>query len=315
MLHRTLLAAALALGLGLTACSGTDPAPTSTAAPAPTPTPTATAQAATPVPATATTAPTTTVPSSIPHSVPKTTAPTAGASAGPTARPTAETPRPTSHVTDEPTDQPGPPHDGPGTAAAIAALPEHERACLDPDIQAGRIELNVTAIIGALHARMVSEATGCLSNESIMRLMVLPALEDDAALTPEQSACLAHSNSGGLFRSHLGTGDDYTLYQASLFTAMAALALNAERCLDADTLVAMNIPGTELHRLRCIVSTPEQAAALHARTLDLGPSALDQAIDDAATCLASHPPQPLVEPLPNCTQEEIDAGLPCMIHK
>ena len=103
------------------------------------------------------------------------------------------------------------------------------------------------------------------------------------------------------------------LYEETFFTAMAGLALNVEQCVNQETMEELRIRGTELKRLKCIVSTPGEAEELLERILEEGPGVLDAVIDEVAPCLRTMPPEPLIEPLPDCTQEEIDAGMPCMI--
>ena len=134
-----------------------------------------------------------------------------------TAEPTAPTPEPTPHMAREPSDQPGRPGNPEGTLEAIRGLTQKERDCLPGEVREGRIELSPKAVVGQSHARTLRAVADCISDEAIMRLMVIPGLEGEAGLlSPEEKECLAASNTGRTIRSALLTDGEYPRFSNAM---------------------------------------------------------------------------------------------------
>ena len=74
-------------------------------------------------------------------------------------------------------------------------------------------------------------------------------------------------------------------------------------------------PDTVGEAVQADTKETQEDEELHNRIIQHGPSILDQQIDAAAPCMAQFPPEVLIEPLPNCTQEQIDQVLPCTVHQ
>ena len=218
-------------------------------------------------------------------------------------------------LTDERTDHPGPPNSATATAEIIASLPPDEIQCLPEDVRDGRVETSVFRIRSAWHADRLNHSAHCLSDRNIARLMVLPEVSAQTSLTAVQDDCIATSTLGGMIRRTLPHWNDFPTFDAALFAAIAHFTLITEICVSAETFNQLRLVGTELDRLKCITPTPQDAEELHNQIIQNGSSVLDRQIDAAAPCLTQFPPSMLIEPLPNCTQEQIDQGLPCMIHQ
>ena len=233
----------------------------------------------------------------------------------PTALPTpAQTPT-KPPLTDETTDRPGPPNSAAASDEIIASLPPDEIQCLPEDVRDGRVETSFWRIHSAWHAERLNNSAHCLSDRNIARLMILPEISAQTFLTTVQESCIATSIVGGMIRRTLPHWDDFPTFDAALFAATAHSTLTIELCVPTETFSQLRLVGTELDRLKCITPTPQDAEELHNQIIQNGLSVLDRQIDTAAPCLAQFPPEVLIEPLPNCTQEQIDQGLPCLIHQ
>ena len=299
-------AAMLALLVIAAACSFNQSQPPTTNAPATTAAPTAITTPAT-TSASPSAAPTTAKPSPTHHD----SSSQSTRESVPTALRT-PAPAPTEPpLTDEPTDHPGPPNSAAATAEIIASLTPDELQCLPDDVRDGRIETSVLRIRSAWHAEQLNLYTHCLSERNIARLMVLPEVSTQTSLTTVQENCIATSLMGSMIRRTLPHWDDFPTFDAALFAAIAHSTLTIELCLPAATFRQLRLAGTELDRLKCITPTPQDAEELHNQIIQNGSIVLNRLIDAAAPCLAQFPPEVLIEPLPNCTQEQIDQGLPC----
>ena len=234
--------------------------------------------------------------------------PTQESAVGPTARSTVE-------VVDEPSDHPGRPHYLAETLEALEALPEDEYECLPEDVRNGDVETSVELLSSAWQAAKLTEAAACLSDESVVRVMIMPALLAEVPLDGGSVDCLVGSGLGSMVRRTLPLGGEFYQLDAALFAALAGLALQAELCMSDEQFALLELRGTELDRLRCIVATPEDAEALLVRILDggpeEGPEAVDEAVELGQPCLLLYPPEPLVEPYAECTGEDREAGALC----
>ena len=316
--HYRLLGATAALmimGALATACSGPEASPPTRTTPAPT-TASAPATERAVEPRRPATAERPKTPMPKPTSAPTATAVPTEASPTRTPAPTESpaTPNGTGEVTEEPSDQPGPPQNGPETAAAIAALTQTERECLDENLQNGRVEMAVLNLMSTWHTDELNRAAACLSDESIVRVMVLPAMAADIELDAQEADCISQSALGGMIRRTLPHGANYPMLDSALFSVVSHMALTAEICTAPDKFQRLRLQDTELNRLKCIVATPEEAETLLADTLARGPQAVSASLKDAEECLAQQPPAVLIEPLPNCTDEQRAQGLPCRIN-
>ena len=237
---------------------------------------------------------------------------TAESSKEPTQKPRRE---PTVAVVDEPSDHTGRPQYLPETLAAIAALPDEEYACLPEDVRNGNVETSVELLSSAWQAAKLTEAAACLSDESVARVMIMPALLAEVPLDWGSVDCLVGSGLGSMVRRTLPLGGEFHQLDAALFATLAGLALQAELCVSAEQFALLEFRGTELDRLKCIVGTPGDAETLLVRILDggpeEGPGAVDEAVELAQPCLLLYPPEPLVEPYAECTEEDRQAGALC----
>ena len=179
----------------------------------------------------------------------------------------------------------------------------------------GRVETSVLRISSAWHADQLNRYAHCLSDRNIARMMVLPEVSAQTSLTTVQENCIATSLIGGMIRRTLPHWDDFPTFEAALFAAIAHSTLTMELCVPSETFSQLRLGGTEIDRLKCITPTPQDAEELHNQIIQNGPSILDRQIDAAADCLTQFPPEVLIEPLPKCTEEQIDQGLPCLIHQ
>ena len=306
----TALLAMLVMLVMAAACSFDQSQPPTTNVPATTAAPTTIT-----TPATTTTSPSAAPNTAKPSPTSHDSSPQSPHETEPTALPTTA-PTPTKPpLTDEPTDRPGPPDSAAATAEIIASLPPDELQCLPDDVKDGRVETSFWRIHSAWHADHMNNYAHCLSDQNIARLMVLPEVSAQTSLTTVQENCIATSIVGGMIRRTLPHWDDFPTFDAALFAAIAHFTLITEICVPAETFSQLRLVGTELDRLKCITPTPQDAEELHNQIIQNGSSVLDRQIDATAPCLTQFPPEVLIEPLPNCTQEQIDQGLPCLIHQ
>ena len=246
--------------------------------------------------------------------VPKRTTPSPATEQAPTpAQPTARPKATEPPVTDEMTDEPGPPGDPETVMALIASLTQETQDCLPEEIREGRFTPSILELMSARHAQVLTEAANCLSDEEITRLMILPGLAPAGPLPDEQANCIVAGNTGELVRATLPLLNNFAALDAALFAVAAHLTLTATSCVPPENHKDLFLAGTELDRLRCITPTAADAAHLRDRIITEGPQALDNAIQQAQPCLLLYPPAPLIEPLPNCTEEQKESGLPCRL--
>ena len=308
------IAAMLALSFMAAACSFGQSQPPATKAPA-----TLAATTAINTPATTTASPRAPAPATVANTKPSpgyhASSPKGTHETEATALPNLD-PAPTAPLlTDEPTDRPGPPNAAAATAEIITSLPPDELQCLPDDVRDGRVETSVLRISSAWHAERLNRSAHCLSDRNIARLMILPEVSAQTSLTAVQENCIATPTLGGMIRRTLPHWNDFPTFEAALFAAIAHSTLTMALCIPAETFSQLHLGGTELDRLKCITPTPQDAEELHNQIIQNGLSVLDRQIDAAAPCLAQFPPEVLIEPLPKCTQEQIDQGLPCTIHQ
>ena len=219
-----------------------------------------------------------------------------------------ETFPPANTVVPKPGDDPPQPTD---TPPSTTAPPTDATDCVPQEIGSGGFEILMDRSIAQQHADALTKAADCLSDKEMIRLVLIPAIDAETDLKPDQVSCLMESNTGGMYRRTLRAGKEDALFQAALFVSMTSLALNARDCLTEEILREMTIKSTEMDRLQCIVSTPEDAETLLDEITGKGPEILNLRIQNARDCLTKYPPEPLIEPLPDCTKEQGEAGLPC----
>ena len=185
--------------------------------------------------------------------------------------------------------------------------------CLPGDVTTEGRPQSIFEVLGQDKTDEIAQAIACLSDEEIVRVLILPGINPKTPLPRQQADCIAGAGTGGMIRSSLTLADDPTALDAAGFAVIAHLTLSAADCVTPEQYEDLFLPGTELDRLMCIVPTAKEAEELFAAILEAGQQPLNVAIDEAQACLLQFPPEPLIEPLPNCTDEQREAGLPCRI--
>ena len=256
-------------------------------------------------------------PSPTPHPTPTVEpAPAEQSIPRPTAAPVLnETPGPTSReVTQEPTAEPaglhGQPTDEPKAAPDTTALTPEQQDCLPEEIREGR---SILEMLNPHEAGIMSQAIACLTDEDITRFLILPGITLGETLPQEQVDCIVQPETGAMMRSSLALSGDLIALDAALFSVIAHITLTAAACVPPEQFHKLFLPGTPLDRLKCIVPTAKDAIALFDETLQEGDQPLELAIVQAQPCLLQHPPVMLIEPLPDCTDEQRESGLPCLV--
>ena len=185
------------------------------------------------------------------------------ATPGESAEPTAPLPEPTPYLAREPSDQPGRPGNPEGILEAIRGLTQEERDCLPAEVRDGRVELSLDTVVGQSHARTLRAVADCVSDEAIVRLMVIPSLEEEAGmLSPEEKECLTASNTGRTIRSALSTDGEYPVFSDAMFAAVAGLVINARTCLGDQLLKVMGIDQNNVEQIVCIIRDAQEAERL-----------------------------------------------------
>ena len=180
-----------------------------------------------------------------------------------TAEPTAPVPEPTPHMAREPSDQPGRPGNPEGTLEAIRGLTQQEMDCLPGAVREGRVELSPNVVVGQSHARTLRAVADCISDEAIMRLMVIPSLEEKAGLlSPEEKECLGASNTGRTIRSALLTDGEYPRFSDAMTAAAFGLVINARTCLGNRFLKAVGLDRNDVEQIVCIIRNAPEAERL-----------------------------------------------------
>ena len=118
-------------------------------------------------------------------------------------------------------------------------------------------------MVGQSHARTLRAVADCVSDEAIVRLMVIPSLEDEAGmLSPEEKECLTASNTGRTIRSALSTDGEYPVFSDAMFAAVAGLVINARTCLGDQLLKVMGIDQNNVEQIVCIIRDAQEAERL-----------------------------------------------------
>lgn len=219
----------------------------------------------------------------------------------------------TTETAGKPATKPGPPAGQLKATSQPAALTPSQQDCLPAELREGTFPNSILEVMSPHHAEIMKQAAACLSDEEIVRTMILPGITSGAPLPQDQANCIASSGTGTMIRTSLSLTHDFKTLDATLFLVTAHLALTAANCVPPDRYGQLFLVGTPFDRLKCITPTAERARALHAETIQKGPEPLEVAIEQAQPCLLQHPPEPLIEPLPECTQKQIDSGLPCRL--
>ena len=280
------------------ACRADPPPPANTAAPVVQAQQTA---EATPVPAEATPMPEQQEPtakrpkrdSQTPVEPKTTTAPTAKTPPEEPVSPTG-TPanNPTPHMAQELTDQPGRPANPENTLKAIQMLPQEELDCLPPDVMKGRVELSLQNVGSQHHAQVLRAVADCVSDQSIVRLMMIPGLQEQTMLQQEEEQCLMESNSGAMVRLALSTDGQYPQFTDAAFIAIVGILHNAQECLSPDKFAKMDIPEKDMLHLFCIIPAPQDALALITAIVEDDQVTLNQTKTRAIACAQEYPPTP-----------------------
>ena len=234
------------------------------------------------------------------------TAEPAGLHGQPTAEPAGLHGQPTA----EPAGLHGQPTDEPNAAPDTTPLTPEQQDCLPEEIREGR---SILEMLNPHEAGIMSQAIACLTDEDITRFLILPGITLGESLPQEQADCIVQPETGAMMRSSLELSGDLIALDAALFSVIAHITLTAAACVPPEQFHKLFLPGTPLDRLKCIVPTAKDAIALFDETLQEGDQPLELAIVQAQPCLLQHPPVMLIEPLPDCTDEQRESGLPCLV--
>ena len=222
---------------------------------------------------------------------------TRGTTPGESAAPTAPMPEPTHHMFREPSDQPGRPGNPEGVLEAIGGLTQEERDCLPGEVRDGRVELSLDAVVGQGHASTLRAVADCVSDEAIMRLMVIPGLQEKAGLSPQEKECLAASNTGRTVRSALSTDGEHPLFSDAMFAAVSGLVINAKTCLGDRRLKAMGLDRNDVEHIVCIIRDAHEAERLTNAIVNGDDAILQELEERARDCgPQSHPGAPTEPP-------------------
>ena len=223
---------------------------------------------------------------------------TRGTTPSESAEPTAPMPEPTYHMAREPSDQPGRPGNPEGTLEAIGGLTQEEKDCLPRKVRNGRIELSPDAVVGQNHARTLRAVADCISDEAIVRLMVIPGLEEKAGLlSPQEKECLSASNTGRTIRSALLTDGEYPLFPDAMLAAVLGLVINSRTCLGDRHLKAMGLDWNDVEHIICIIRDAHEAERLTNAIVNGDDAILQDLEERARDCdPQSHPSAPAEPP-------------------
>ena len=207
-------------------------------------------------------------------------------------------PEPTPHMAREPSDQPGRPGNPEGTLEAIRGLTQQERDCLPGAVREGRVELSPNVVVGQSHARTLRAVADCISDEAIMRLMVIPSLEEKAGLlSPEEKECLGASNTGRTIRSALLTDGEYPRFSDAMTAAAFGLVINARTCLGNRFLKAVGLDRKDVEQIVCIIRDAPEAERLTNAIVNGDDAILEDLEEQARDCgLQSDPDAPAEPP-------------------
>ena len=217
---------------------------------------------------------------------------------GESAEPTAPMPEPTPYLAREPSDQPGRPGNPEGILQAIRGLTQEERDCLHAEVRDGRVELSLDTVVGQSHARTLRAVADCVSDKAIVRLMVIPSLEEEAGmLSPEEKECLTAGNTGRTIRSALSTDGEYPVFSDAMFAAVAGLMINARTCLGDQLLKVMGIDRKDIEQIVCIIRDAQEAERLTNAIVNGDDAILEDLEEQARDCgLQSDPDAPAEPP-------------------
>ena len=210
----------------------------------------------------------------------------------------------TNPVTDEPTDMAGPPANPRTILEIIETLSSPERDCLPPEVQNGRVSLALESVVGTDHARILKKVADCISDEDIVRLMVIPGLQEEITLNQVEKDCLTSDNSGAMVRKALETNGEFPAFTDALFIAVSGTFINIQDCLGEERSQELSVT------LRCIIKDSQEAENLVSAIVDGNDEVLARIEERAKACARMFPPQYLIEP-PECGREGVDLELPC----
>ena len=228
---------------------------------------------------------------------PETGQETQGTTPAESAAPTAPMPEPTHHMAREPSDQPGRPGNPEGILEAIEELTQEERDCLPGEVRNGRVELSLNAVVGQRHARTLRAVADCISDEAIVRLMVIPGLEEKAGLlSPQEKECLSASNTGRTVRSALSTDGEYPLFTDAMLAAVLGLVINTRTCLGDRHLKAMGLERNDVEHIVCIIQDAHEAERLTNAFVNGDDAILQDLEERARNCIPQSNPSAPAEP-------------------
>ena len=206
-------------------------------------------------------------------------------------------PEPTHHMAREPSDQPGRPGNPEGILEAIEELTQEERDCLPGEVCNGRVELSLNAVVGQSHARTLRAVADCISDEAIVRLMVIPGLEEKAGLlSPQEKECLSASNTGRTIHSALLTDGEYPLFTDAMLAAVLGLVINTRTCLGDRHLKAMGLERNDVEHIVCIIRDAHEAERLTNAIVNGDDAILQNLEERARDCGAQSNPLTPAEP-------------------
>ena len=164
--------------------------------------------------------------------------------------------------------------------------------------------------MGTDHARTLKQVADCISDESIVRLMVIPGLQEEITLNQVEKDCLTSGNSGAMVRKALETNGEFPAFTDALFIAVSGTFINIQDCLGEERSQELSVTPEESATLRCIIKDSQEAENLVSAIVDGNDEVLARIEERAKACARMFPPQHLIEP-PECGREGVDLELPC----
>ena len=213
-------------------------------------------------------------------------------------------------LTQEPSDMPGRPVNPQDVTGAIQNLSPEKQECLPPEVRQGQVSLDPDSVVGTEHALALKQVADCLDDEEIVRVMIIPSIEEEFLLTSDEEDCLASGNSGGMIRTALETEGRYPDFTDAIFIAVAGAFINLQDCLGEERAREVGISDGDLDIVRCIVGDPQGAHDLVRAIVTGDQDKSAQLQEQAMGCALQFPPELLIEP-PPCGTEGLEPDDPC----
>ena len=189
--------------------------------------------------------------------------------AGPAAEPLTKEPTP---ETSEAAETPGKtcrtpsgkcPDDGPenrqdealgGIQEMLGDLPQDELACLEENFPTGEVwqgpNMPMPNDLEATRALF-----NCLSDQSIARMMIVPSLQEEGAVSPETAECVAQGPTGGIIRAIVTgqeTQEEPEATMGTMLAAMMGMTVVMLDCLSDEEWAERGMEPQDREILRCI---------------------------------------------------------------